>query len=156
MLVRKPKDSLTGKRKHVEKIGPVPHRFMSSCYPNVYRITRMLGEHTFEVEDIADPEAPLRFRNRLSADRLIRLDMPELDLHSDQCRVIEVHNPVTDAWRRAVIEKFSVDGRAQLRWSDDRQITEWADLTRMRYRWVATRSELPPPPQPPPVEAELP
>ena len=94
------------------------------------------------VEDIADPLARLPFRNPLYADRLVPLDMPEIELHPDQTRVIEVHDATTDEWRRAVIEKFSVDGRSQLRWSDDQTLSPWADLSRMRYRWVSTRGGL--------------
>ena len=33
VLVRKPRNSLTGRREHHAKIGPVPHRFLSSCFP---------------------------------------------------------------------------------------------------------------------------
>ena len=76
----------------------------------------------------------------VDAERLVKLDMPELAVHPDQCRIIEVHDPTTDEWRRASIEKFSVDGRCQLQWTDDQSRTEWADLTRMRYRWVARRA----------------
>ena len=75
---------------------------------------------------------------RRRADRLVPLDMPEIELHPDQHRVIEIHDPRSDEWRRAVVEKFSVDGRCQLRWSDTQMLSEWTDLTRMRYRWVAT------------------
>ena len=49
VLVRKPRNSLTGKRVHSEKIGPVPHRYLPSCYPNVYRINKEFGPHTFTV-----------------------------------------------------------------------------------------------------------
>ena len=111
------------------------------------------------MEDIADPVARIPFRgNKLNAERLVKLDMPELELHPDQANVIEVHQGDSDTWRRAVIEKFSVDGRCRLRWSDDQALTEWADLSRLRYRWVATRA-VPvssPPLSPPPPDADAP
>ena len=57
-----------------------PARFQSRTYNGLYRIVRKVGRHTFEVEDVADKTAEITFMQPVNADRLIKLDMPELGI----------------------------------------------------------------------------
>ena len=66
------------------------------------------------VEDMFDKQAAPPFNQPLSAERLVKLDMPALELSADQPRWLEMREKPTDQWNTYVIEKFGVDGRVQL------------------------------------------
>jgi len=118
----------------VGRAGPL--RFQPRVHPNIYRIKRQVQRHTFEIECVHDPSEVINFLQPIHADRIIVLDMPELDLTPDQRRLLEVYNEASDRWVRHRIERFSVDGRVQLRDRDNPTSIEWFDLSKVRYRWV--------------------
>ena len=90
------------------------------------------------IRDSHNPDEPHpdRFVNKIPSDRLIPLDMPELDVDPNQPRRIEVYDNRTDVWSEAVIEQIAVDGKVALRFKDFPSEWSWVDLTRVRYRWM--------------------
>ena len=76
------------------------------------------------------------FLNPLHAERLVKLDMPELELDPRQLRLVEVYNSSTDVWTRYKIEKYAIDGRVMLRDVVSPALVDWHDLSELRYRWV--------------------
>ena len=71
-----------------ERKGPL--RFQQRVYPGVYRVKKRINRHTFVVEDLADSRAELSFVQPVNAERLVKLDLPELDLQEGQLRRIEM------------------------------------------------------------------
>ena len=114
----------------------VPLRFQSRIHPEVYKIRRKIGRHTFEVEDLTNPTDPLPFATPINSERLVKLDMPELDLDPTQTRTLEILNTELDEWIRHKVETYSVDGRVMLREVSNPQVVGWFDLSSLRYRWV--------------------
>ena len=78
----------------VRREGPL--RFQSRVYPEVYKIKKKIARHTFVVESIVQPQLEPCFLQPLHAERLVRIDMPELELDANQCRRLEIHEPGTD------------------------------------------------------------
>ena len=72
----------------------------------------------------------------MHGERLIRPDMPELQLSTRQNRDFELYDNTKDLWERYKIEKYSIDGRVFVRKQSNPNETEWLDLSRQRYRWV--------------------
>ena len=99
-------------------------------------IKRKIDVHTFRVVDVTDGVEPPYLVQPINADRLIKLDMPSLDIHPDQPRVLEILNEDGDDWSKGTIERFSVDGRAAIRYTENPEVLEWVDLSAQRYRWV--------------------
>ena len=62
--------------------GPV--RFRLSTYPGIFNVHVKISPIAFKVVDFADPNRELQFSQPLHADRLIRLDLPQLELMPDQ------------------------------------------------------------------------
>ena len=87
------------------------------------------------VEDLVDKSAKLEFRQPIHTERLVRLDMPELELSPDQPRRLEMRTAVTQPFNEYVIERFGVDGRVLLRIEGGG--AEWHDLSKCEYRWLA-------------------
>ena len=83
-----------------------------------------------------DPGGRTPFDQPLNADRLVRLDMPEVPLDPGQPRTFEVLNADNDTWYRWQIERFAVDGRCRCRAVADPARVEWLDLSKFHYRWV--------------------
>ena len=104
-------------------------------YEGVFVIVRKVGEVTFYVEDLVDKDRVLLFTQPLHAARLIKLDMPELELRGDQPRRLEMRKSEASPWNEYVIEKFSPDGRVLLRLPGGD--ATWYDLTKVEYRWLA-------------------
>ena len=96
----------------VERKGPT--RFQSRVYPGVYVVKRKVSPSTFVIGDAMDQHATVPVRQPLHADRLVKLDMPELELSADQPRRLEMRAGPGDAWNTYVIERFGVDGRVRL------------------------------------------
>ena len=111
-----------------------PLRFQPRVYPGVYRICRKIEKHTFRVEDPVDPRSETPFMQPLNADRLVKIDMPELQLDVDQNRKLEIEE--AGIWVPYNIERFAPDGRVQLRRTDGVEDRRWCDLSEHRYRWV--------------------
>ena len=114
-----------------------PERFQSRVYPGVYKVSRKVGPHTFHVQDFADPEARVTFSQPVNAERLVRLDLPELELNPEQPRDVEIFRG--DAWERHRIDKFSADGRVYVVQSglEPGSRGVWMDLSKQRFRYVS-------------------
>ena len=76
------------------------------------------------------------FIQPVHAERLVKLDMPELDLDPRQSRLLELHDAVSDEWIKWHVERYSIDGRVKIRNVRAPEDVEWVDLSRRRYRWV--------------------
>jgi len=69
---------------------------------------------------------------------LIKLDMPELELRPDQPRRLEMRESETQPWNEYVIDRFGVDGRVRLKYSEGaaQHAMKWVDLSKCEYRWL--------------------
>lgn len=110
-------------------------RFDERCYPDVYRVNAELDHNTFTVEFANDRNVQLPFQNKLSADRLVLLDMPEFTVDPNQNRSIEILTPKNE-WRRATIQKYGVDGKIQFHYVSEPSKLQWEDPTNLHYRWI--------------------
>jgi hypothetical protein len=125
-------------KKEADEKAAGPVRFQAKTYPELCRVKRKINVHTFEVEDLADPEAALPFSGMQNADRLIKVELPVLDIDGAQPRSLETLEDDGETWRRWKVESFAVDGRVKLT-----SVTEveggylrWVDLGSVCYRWV--------------------
>ena len=84
---------------------------------------------------MADRARPLPFKQPLHAERLVKLDMPELELRADQPRRLEMRTREAQPFNEYVVERFAADGRVYLRTPGGS--AEWHDLSRCEYRWLA-------------------
>ena len=116
----------------VKREGPT--RFQSRTYDGIYVVKRKIGPTTFEVEDLVDKRRAITFHQPVLAERLIKLDMPELELRPDQQRKLEMRRTEAQPWNQYEIEKFGVDGRVLLRLPGGN--AEWEDLSKCEYRWL--------------------
>ena len=115
-----------------------PSRFQARTYPGIFVIKKKISPTTFVVEDLVDKSFVPSFTQPLHAERLIKLDMPELDLEPNQPRRLELREKVTDEWSEYVIDRFGADGRVRVSVPDGRaQDSKWVDLTKCEYRWLA-------------------
>ena len=98
-----PADTVLVRRDKLDvKGGPV--KFQARVYPNVYKVTKKVSTHT---------HVPCcRCCGHLHAERLVTLDLPELELNADQPRKIEMKETAYDTLQQYHIAKFAVDGRA--------------------------------------------
>ena len=96
----------------VERKGPT--RFQSRVYGGTFVIKRKVSPTTFVVEDLVDKEYVPKFRQPLHAERLVRLDMPELGLEPGQPRRLETRESPVEPWNTYVLERFGADGRVRL------------------------------------------
>ena len=120
----------------VERKGPT--RFQERVYEGIFRVVRRASPGAFWVEDLVDKTKSVPFRQPVHAERLVKLDMPELELRADQPRKLEVREAPTQPWNRYVIDRFGVDGRVRLRYEGGgKQTNTWVDLTQVEYRWLA-------------------
>ena len=119
-----------------EQIGPSagPTRFHERVYPNVYVLKTKIAPTTYEVEDLVDKSSPVSFVNPVHAERLVKLDMPELELSPSQPRKLEMRLTSTQPWNEYSVERFAVDGRVLLRLTGGE--ADWYDLTQHEYRWI--------------------
>ena len=154
-LARKTEGTQKGKPGQPLKVGDFvlrlkphkdrPHgtsRFEERTESSIYRIRHAIGENTFELEHL-DGTCILGHNDvpaRVSADALIRVDMPELSdlgLSDLQPRTLELQDSEDHhLWRRAVLERVLPDAKVVIRYSDTPKATHIVDLTRERYRWV--------------------
>ncbi len=113
-----------------------PFRFHPKTYPEPYRVTRVIWHNTFMVESLVEPQKRTPFMQPLHGERLVVLDMPELDLDPRSLRRLEIHDNTTDEWTRFRIERYCIDGRVQIRQVDNPAELRWRDLSKVRYRRV--------------------
>ena len=116
-------------------------RFQPRCYPGIFRVKKVLGEHTCEVEDATEPGKALRFNPRIAAERIVRVEVPELELGAEQMRRLEIWEPINNDWLACTIERHALDGRVYLRYDYDPTRVEWTDLSEVRYRWSMAEPE---------------
>ena len=117
-------------------------RFRRRTDGEIYRISAVVGQNTYALGKLttgAPPNTSPIFANRYPADRLIKLDMPELELEVPEGtpQRIEIYDDTTAQWRGATTERWAVDGRVSLRFDDNDEECLWLDLTKCRYRWLA-------------------
>ena len=125
-------------KKEIERKDPGPSRFKMSTYKEVFRVVAG-GPHAFHVRYVYDPKKALPFSLPLNAERLIRLDMPELELDPAQPRLLQMLEPDADpetGWTSWRVERHSPDGLVQLQRLDQPEVREWFDLSEQRYRWL--------------------
>ena len=85
-----------------------------------------------------DAEKVPPFKQPLHAERLVKLDMPELDLSADQPRKLEMREGPASPWNTYRIDRFGVDGRVRLVLDGGAvQTSKWVDLSKCEYRWLA-------------------
>ena len=114
-----------------------PTRFQSRVHDGIYVIKRKVSPTAFVVEDLVDKEYVPKFSQPLHAERLVRLDMPELGLESGQPRRLEMRESPVDPWNVYTLERFGADGRVRLLLQDGAaQTRKWMDLTKCEYRWL--------------------
>jgi hypothetical protein len=118
-----------------ERAGPT--RFQSRVYDGIYVIKKKVSPTTYVVEDLVDKEYVPKFIQPLHAERLVRLDMPELGLEPGQPRRLEMRESPTSPWNVYTLERFGADGRVRLALQDGAaQTRKWVDLTKCEYRWL--------------------
>ena len=117
-------------------------RFEDRRDGELYRISKKLGEGTFELETM-DGKPVMQVggqsKKKVSAEHLIKCDMPELDLNLNEHtprRVEIMDNADHNVWNLATVERFTADGRAVLRYDKAPNVTRMTDLLQERYRWV--------------------
>ena len=113
--------------------GPI--RFRPKTYPGVYKISVKISPTTYKVADLADPTARVTFGQPIHADRLIKLDLPELELMPDQPRRIEVQDKDGSTWNALTISRFAADGRVFLV-APGSAGGKWYDLSKEKYRYL--------------------
>jgi hypothetical protein len=112
-----------------------PTRFQSRVYDGIYVIKKKVSPTTYVVEDLVDKEYVPKFSQPLHAERLVRLDMPELGLEAGQPRRLEMRESSVDPWNVYTLERFGADGRVRLLLQDGAaQTRKWVDLTKCEYR----------------------
>ena len=126
--------SLVKREPGLGRAGPM--RFHPKTYPDPYRVVKAIGENTFVVESLTDPNVKTSFMQPIHGERLVVLDMPELDLDPKTLRRLEIHDNTTDEWTRYRVERYCIDGRVQIRQIEDPSNLVWYDLSKVRYRWV--------------------
>ena len=73
----------------------------------------------------------------MSAERLVRLDMPELGLEPGQPRKLELRESNREPWSTYELERFGADGRVRIvLQGGGAQTRRWVDLTKCEYRWL--------------------
>ena len=101
-------------------------------------ISKKISPSTFVVEDLVDKDAVPGFHQPLHAQRLVRLDMPELDLQPGQPHRLELRSNPAEPWAEYTIDRFGADGRVRLCLAGGTaQTRRWVDLTKCEYRWLA-------------------
>ena len=115
-----------------------PTRFQSRVYEGVYKILKKISPTTYTVGDLNDADYVPPFKQPLHAERLIKLDMPELELQPGQPRKLELRENPLQPWNTYVIDRFGADGRVRIELEGGAaQTKKWVDLTQCEYRWLA-------------------
>ena len=131
-------DPVLVKRERDYEHASAPTRFASKVYPGTYVVKTKIGPNSFHVEDLVDKDFVPPFRNPVNADRLIKLDMPELELDPSQPRKVSVKESATGEFNTYLIDRFGVDGRVRVQLEDGAAHTRrWLDLSKCEYRWLA-------------------
>ena len=119
-------------------------RFAHTTDGVIYRVKEVSGTNTYSLEPLcggADEaleadETHGHTVNCYSADRLVKLDMPEYESVPEAGpQGIEIFQNELGAWVKGTVEKVAVDGRLLVRFEGS-GLTQWLDVTRTRYRWL--------------------
>ena len=116
----------------VERKGPT--RFQGKTYPGIFVVAKKTSSTTYTVADLVDKSLVIPFKQPIHAERLIKLDMPELELRAGQPRRLEMREKETQPWNEYTVERFGMDGRVSLRLKDGE--ARWVDLSKCEYRWL--------------------
>ena len=118
-------------------------RFQPKVRDGLWEITAKISPQTFKLCAHGDRTVP--YGGTVSADNLIRVVLPTLEMDPSQPRLVEIFRNTTGEWDRFRIDKFAVDGRVFLkrlkknprndRWEAD-PMGVWRDLSESLYRWV--------------------
>ena len=114
-----------------------PRKFASKTYDFPYRVKTAVCETAFILEHITDVGRRPPCRNPQNESNLIRVDLPEMDMHSSKGKRIEIYSNDLAVWIPWKIRKVAIDGRVQLESLRDPSVVRWSDLTQSRYRWVS-------------------
>ena len=116
-----------------------PYRFARTVDPRIYRVAAKVADQPFayRLVDHDEPTRPLTFSQPVSRQRLVRLDMPELEGQGEfERRRVEVYADHLGRWRPGTLEsRMTLDGRVKIRWDDDPGRLAHIDLADRRYRW---------------------
>ncbi len=74
--------------------------------------------------------------NRIHAERLVPLDMPDLEVNPNQPRRLEIYDNMTREWDEAYLEQFALDGQVLLRFKKNPQNPEWSALAKRINGWL--------------------
>ena len=116
-------------------------RFGHRTDGEIYKVTAVVGQNTYALGKLTTGAPPVQspaFANRYPAERLIRLDMPELELELPEGtpQRVEVYDDRMAEWNAASVERWAVDGRVSLRFDYREDECIWVDLTKCRFRWI--------------------
>ena len=93
-------------------------RFQEKVYNDVYEVYEKSSPSTFRVRDLADHRAVLPFGQPLHASRLVKIDLPEVELKPGQPRRMLMKTRPNQPLNEYVVERFAADGRIQLKLKD--------------------------------------
>mgnify|MGYP003333791044 CR=1 FL=1 len=110
-------------------------RFQEKVYSNVYEIYEKISPGTFRVRDLADHRAVLPFGQPLHASRLVKIDLPEVELSAGQPRRMLMRMRANQPLNEYTVERFASDGRVQLKLQDGER--GWYDLSQCEYTWLS-------------------
>ena len=111
-------------------------RFVSRVRDEIYVVSHVLGKNTYSLRTLLGNKDPLISygTNKYHGDLLVKLNMPILE----DIAVGRLLRYTTngDDWFEARVRAVALDGRVYLERTDNVACRVWADLTRMRYKWV--------------------
>ena len=120
-----------------------PLKFMPRCRPGLFVITKRFGPNAFQIANCRNLTRPEQ--HVYSADNLVKMEPPELDLEPGQNRVLEIYDNKRGEWTRHRIDRFASDGAILLSpmiprmvagtavW-DDFGVPFWTELDDCHYR----------------------
>ena len=111
-------------------------RFRMRANDEVVGIDKKVGENTYELRPLIRGTKSFldRATNRYSAERLVKVDLPAIQLDS-QGRELE-YTVEGYSWGKAKVLEMAPDGRVKLEPDHNRHETKWVDLSKLRYRWL--------------------
>ena len=101
----------------------------------MYKVGVKISPTTPSIVDFADVNRDTHFSKPLNADRLSRLDLPELELMPDHARRLDIQDEHGVTWHARTNSRFLADGRVFLV-KPDGSGGEWTDLAKEKYRYM--------------------
>jgi hypothetical protein len=87
-------------------------RFKPRVREDMWRIKAKISPQTFKLCSPDDPS--FLYDGTMSADNLIRIELPQIELESALRGLIEIKHPSRGAWERFRAEKMAADGKVYL------------------------------------------